>query len=175
MDFLLCDCGTCELISLSFMASCHTAPPFTLVVRDSLERKPEKPSIWSMYRPLDISLYDLLYEDELYPNKRASGLNEAKLAAVALCTNQPLSLLILDYLDIDDYYYSHPLVKWSSFFTDQAIPSGPIFCTQHYFSVYQKKMKCFLLFNFIVQLLFIVRYCSFLLFSHVFPFLLIAS
>jgi len=52
------------------------APPYTLVVRDSLERKPEKPSIWSMYRPVDITLYDLLYEDELYPIRRASDYSD---------------------------------------------------------------------------------------------------
>ena len=31
-----------------------------------------------MYRPVDITLYDLLYEDELYPVKRASGWNDSR-------------------------------------------------------------------------------------------------
>lgn len=40
----------------------------TLLVRDEVPAwRPAPPSIWSLYRPVDITLYDLLYADEIYP------------------------------------------------------------------------------------------------------------
>jgi len=42
--------------------------PIGLLARDEPVTKIPKPSIWSLYRPMDITVYDLVYEDELYPN-----------------------------------------------------------------------------------------------------------
>ena len=50
--------------------------PEGLLVRDEPKPRP-RPSIWSLYRPLDITLYDLLYEDEIYPN-HPDQINEAR-------------------------------------------------------------------------------------------------
>merc|ERR1711909_268172 len=38
--------------------------PIGLLARDEPVTKIPKPSIWSLYRPMDITVYDLLYEDE---------------------------------------------------------------------------------------------------------------
>jgi len=47
--------------------------PDTLLVRDIIEKpRPPRPSIWSLYRPVDITLYDLVFADEQYPVKQAS-------------------------------------------------------------------------------------------------------
>ena len=46
----------------------HTIGPAGLLVRDEPIRRIPRPSIWSLYRPVDITLYDLLYADEIYPN-----------------------------------------------------------------------------------------------------------
>jgi len=42
--------------------------PIGLLAPDEPPHRIPKPSIWSLYRPQDITVYDLLYEDELYPN-----------------------------------------------------------------------------------------------------------
>ena len=42
--------------------------PIGLLAPDDPTPKVHKPSIWSLYRPMDIKLYDLIYADEIYPN-----------------------------------------------------------------------------------------------------------
>ena len=41
---------------------------------DDVLAKHRKPSIWSMFKPTDVYLYDLIYEPYLGPPKRSYGL-----------------------------------------------------------------------------------------------------
>ena len=42
--------------------------PIGLLAPDDPTPKIPKPSIWSLYRPMDITVYDLVYADEIYPH-----------------------------------------------------------------------------------------------------------
>ena len=42
--------------------------PIGLLAPDNPTPRIPKPSIWSLHRPMDITLYDLVYADEIYPN-----------------------------------------------------------------------------------------------------------
>ena len=63
----------------------RTYGPEGLLVRDEPRPRP-RPSIWSLYHPLDITLYDLLYEDEIYTH-RSDQINEARDYKVTILQN----------------------------------------------------------------------------------------
>ena len=81
--------------SLFYLPILLTRPsdvPDSLLVRDDVQRKPCRPSIWTLYRPVDVTLYDLIYEDELYPRKRASG---QKITREFLTRSKRLTLVFI--------------------------------------------------------------------------------
>ena len=86
------------------MIWCTSDPPFSLLARPSMERTPPRPSIWSMYRPVDITLYDLLYEDELYPVKRASGWNDSRSSLNVVDLVESFHTKKNYFLDYPDFY-----------------------------------------------------------------------
>jgi len=52
--------------------------PDGLAVLESPYRPKPRPSIWSLYRPVDITMYDLLYEDEWRQYENFTSLTPAQ-------------------------------------------------------------------------------------------------